>query len=107
GIILMWAWMKRWPVWMKTILSLPLLLLLVGVLFAFVLIAIDPAKQLEKARNVQRTSNVSAIMNAVSAYKRDHNGQLPEGITSSPLTISSDGADICSALVPSYMNSLP
>ena len=56
-IIVMWMWMKHWPTWLKWLLTLLLLLpIVLGVLFAVTLIAIDPAAQLEKARETQNSA---------------------------------------------------
>lgn len=56
-----------------------------------------------------RSSNQSQIENAIIAYEKSH-GAIPKNIppVKSPLKeISSDGADICSDLVPAYLSALP
>lgn len=49
GLILMWAW-TTWPKWLKIVVTLPVLLAIIGLFFAVILILVNPARQLEKAR---------------------------------------------------------
>jgi len=84
-----------------------------AILLAIVLIAINPARQFAQANNTQRNSDVNAILNAVHQYMADNNGQPPAGITTSVATIATDDgvapaeADLCAALVPTYIADLP
>jgi type IV pilus assembly protein PilA len=108
GIIFMWVWMKRWSKWLKIILTLGLLIIpLIAVILAIVLVAINPSRQLSASIQVQRQSDVTAIIKSLRTYKTEHFGQLPPGITSNPAEISKHGADICSAIVPTYLSALP
>ncbi|MGH7245882.1 MAG: hypothetical protein ACREGI_03040, partial [Candidatus Levyibacteriota bacterium] len=38
GLILMWVWMDKWPLWLKIMISLPVVFFLVMILFVFVVI---------------------------------------------------------------------
>jgi type IV pilus assembly protein PilA len=94
-----------------TLIEILVVIGILAILLAIVLIAINPQQQFRQANNTQRRSDVNAVLNAVTSYAAQHKGQLPAGITSSPLTISSGGAvsdvDLCTALVPTYIADLP
>ncbi len=90
------------------------ILVVIGVLtilLAIALVAINPARQFSQANDVQRRSDVNAILNAIQQFAADNKGTLPAGITTSAQTISSTvGAgniDLCADLVPTYIADLP
>lgn len=89
-----------------TLIELVVVIGILAVLFAIVLIAINPSRQFKQANDTKRRSDVNAILNAVSQYAADHKGSLPS-IGSSDAAISSTGADICDELVPLYISALP
>ncbi len=96
----------------KSAFTLVEILVVIGmltVLFAIVLIAINPARQFSQANNTQRRSDVSAILNAIHQYSADNKGDLPDGITSTATNIGSGTTDIdiCAALVPTYIAKMP
>lgn len=96
-----------------TLIELLVVIGILAVLLAIVLIAINPAKQFESANNTQRSSDVNSILNAVHQYMADNAGTPPGGIPTGvvgtdDLEISSaTAADICAALVPTYIAALP
>ena len=91
-----------------TLIELLVVIGILAVLLAITLVAINPARQFAQANNTKRRSDVSAILNAVNNYQADNKGILPAGITSSSLSIKKTaGADICAALVPTYIAALP
>ncbi len=108
GLIVMWSWTK-WPLWLKILLSLPILLFVVAILFGLVLIAINPSSQFATANNTQRMADITSIDQALSEYIADNKGKLPSQIPSNAqnLEISKSGADICSDIVTTYLPSLP
>lgn len=75
------------------------LLLVIGIMAALasiIIFAINPAKQLAKARDTQRHSDVSAILNAVYQYAIDNNGRMPTIIpTGTAREICRAGAGSC------------
>jgi hypothetical protein len=77
------------------------------ILFAVVIIAINPQRQFNQADNTIRQSASTQILNAVGAYYADSGGEIPSGITSTSQEISSEGADICEDLVNDYLPALP
>lgn len=64
--------------------------------------------QIAQENNKRRRSDVNLILNAISQYRVDHNGNIPNVITSTEeLEINKDRADLCSFLVPTYLSALP
>jgi type IV pilus assembly protein PilA len=91
-----------------TLIEILIVIGVIAILAAIVLVAVNPAKQFEKANDAQRSSNVNALINAVGQYIVDNKGSLSGiDITTTPRDISSAGADICSDLVPDYIAALP
>lgn len=100
-----------------TLIEILVVIGIIAILAAVVLIAINPARQFAQANDSQRTSNVNAILNAIGQYMADNQGDIPPG--GIPLADSSvdanfddigDGtgeADLCDALVPTYMPAFP
>jgi len=95
-----------------TLIELLVVIGILAILMGIVLIAINPAAQFAQANNTSRTNAVSQILNAIGQYEADHHGQLPAGLTvnmTSPLEIQNGAAnaDICAAIMPAYIASLP
>lgn len=93
-----------------TLIEILVVIGIIAVLAAIVLIAINPARQFKQARDTKRVSNVNAILNAIGQSIADNKGTLPTGIPTDPTPaalISNTGANLCSALVPTFMPALP
>src|SRR3989338_10556361 len=92
-----------------TLIELLVVIGILTVLFAIVLIAVNPDRQFKQANDTQRRSDVSAILNAVGHYQTDNNGALPAAIATTAKVIKSaaGGADICTDLVAKYIAALP
>lgn len=90
-----------------TLIELLVVIGILGVLLAIVLVAINPARQFSQANNTKRASDVNAILNGIHQYAADNKGALPAGITTTAQTISNTGANICAALVTTYLAALP
>src|SRR5438270_3287921 len=89
-----------------TLIELLVVIGILAVLLAITLIAINPAKQFSQSNDTKRRSDVNAILNAIDQYAADHAGALPAGIPQSPaaaVDISKAGADLCDALVTTYL----
>jgi prepilin-type N-terminal cleavage/methylation domain-containing protein len=54
---------------------------ILAILLAITLIAINPNKHFQDARNSQRSSNVSAVLDAIYAYEAANNGSQPPAVT--------------------------
>lgn len=81
-----------------TLLEVLLVIAIIAILAGIVIIAINPAKQLADARNAQRWSDVTTIINAVYQYAIDHDGDLPGSIENAPEEICRSEASSCVGL---------
>lgn len=88
-----------------TLIELLVVMAILAILFALVLVAVNPVRQTQQANNTQRRSNINTIVNAVNQYAADNNGQLPSGITTSlrliGTTLSACDATLCGSEFPS------
>lgn len=57
-----------------------LVVAIVAILAGIVILVVNPAKQLADARNAQRWSDVSFILDGVYQYTIDHDGKLPASL---------------------------
>ncbi|MBI2611954.1 type II secretion system protein [Candidatus Gottesmanbacteria bacterium] len=95
-----------------TLIEILVVIGILAVLFAVVLIAINPARQFQQANDTKRASDVNAILNAIHQYAADNKGSLPAGIDTTVRTITNDAAvansvDLCADLVTQYLAGLP
>src|ERR1035437_6835614 len=94
-----------------TLIEILVVIGIIAILAAIVIIAINPARQFAQARDTQRTSDVSAISNAIGQYIADHKGIATTTITGPDLKDISNAAvgdaNLCVDLVPTYMAALP
>jgi len=101
-----------------TLLEILLVIALIAILAGFVITALNPAKRLATARDVQRKSDIETIQKATYQYLIDKN-HYPPSLTgiSTPTTICDSGANTSptcsegtvnlSALVPDYISAVP
>lgn len=92
-----------------TLIELLVVIGILAVLLAITLIAVNPAQNIEDAEDTQRRSDVTQILNAVSQFVVDNNGDVPAGVTGTAAEIG-DGSgqvNICAALVPQYIAAIP
>lgn len=91
---------------------------ILSVILAVTIIAINPSVQFAQARNTQRSSDVTAILNAIYQYQASNSGTLPTGLgaitADTPYALASSGTnfiDLCNIttdlLVPLYIADLP
>jgi prepilin-type N-terminal cleavage/methylation domain-containing protein len=66
-----------------TLIELLLVIGIIAVLASIVILAINPTKQLGKARDAQRQSDVKTILDAVYQYAINNTGRMPAIIPSS------------------------
>ncbi len=92
-----------------TLVEVLLVIVIVAILAAIVIVAINPGRQISQANNTQRSSDVNAVLNAVSQYAISNRGALPSAITAVATTVGSGAGqiDICSDLVPTYLAEMP
>jgi prepilin-type N-terminal cleavage/methylation domain-containing protein len=90
-----------------TLIEILVVIGILAVLFAIVLVAINPARQFSQANNTKRQSDVNAVLNAIHQYAADNRGTLPAGINTTAAEISSTATNICASLVTRYLAALP
>lgn len=65
-----------------TLVELLVVIGIIGILFAVILIAVDPARRFSEARNAVRRQDVRTILEAIVEYATDNRGNLPAGLDS-------------------------
>lgn len=106
-----------------TLLELLIVIALIGVLSTVLVVMINPAKLLARARDTQRESDLIAILSSIAQYSSEHSGTLPDtdgdpltsNFPTSPTCIGSgpgcynlaSAGDTGETLVPEYMAGLP
>ena len=94
-----------------TLIEMLIVIGIIAVLAGIVLVAINPARQFAQARNTQRISNVTALLNAVSQNIADNRGLFVCAGGAIPATAtvikSSGGYNALPCLVPTYFSTMP
>jgi len=89
---------------------------IIAILAAIVIIAINPARQFQRARDSQRWSDVNAILNGIHQRMVDNKGSFAESgvcdalpVTASTITsvVAAGNVDLCDCLVTTYLAALP
>ena len=95
-----------------TLIEILIVIALIAALAAIVIIALNPARQFQQARNSQRWSDISTIMGSVQQNIAENRGTWTcTGAGALPTTSTamqvSGGYNLCSCLVPNYIASVP
>ncbi len=107
-----------------TLIEILVVIGIIAVLAAVVLVAVNPSRQFKLARDLQRSTNLDAILNAIHQNMSEHRGIFVCGGTTRDIPLvftriksqatstgggsgSSNLGDIASCLVPNYIVSLP
>lgn len=100
-----------------TLIELLIVIGVIAILATVVVVAINPARQFAQARNSQRVSNVTTILNAIGQNIAENRGvfmcngiSFDIGGASSTAGIIASGAvghDLAPCLVPVYITALP
>jgi type IV pilus assembly protein PilA len=93
-----------------TLIEILVVIGIIAILAAIVIIAINPARQFAQARNTERESNVSTILNAVGQNIADNKGVFTcagATVTASAVNIGTNSGldNLASCLVPTYIPS--
>jgi len=98
-----------------TLIEMLIVLAIIAMLVSIVIVAINPGRHFQQARDTQRWTGVNAILSAVHQNIIDNNGiwtcaagDLPGAATKmADPTTDPTGYDICDCIVPTYIGSLP
>jgi prepilin-type N-terminal cleavage/methylation domain-containing protein len=97
-----------------TLIELLVVIGILAILLAITLIAINPGRQFEQARNTQRSSDVNSMLNAVGQYIVDQGNTIDTIIPATctqaaPCIIGEAGVGnaFCTELAPSYIAAIP
>lgn len=94
-----------------TLIEILVVIGIISVLASVIIVAINPSRQFKLARDSQRLSNVTAILNAVSQNMSEHKGvfecsfALPS--TKTEINSGTNGINIGSCIVPNYLSAIP
>ena len=90
-----------------TLIELLIVIGIIAILAAAVIIAINPGRQFEQARNATRWSHMNSIVNAVYSYTISEGGTFPDCINDHEGEWVDAGDCGDDDLVPTYMSSIP
>jgi prepilin-type N-terminal cleavage/methylation domain-containing protein len=106
-----------------TILELLIVMAIIGILATVLVVAVNPGRQLAKARDTQRETDLVAILSVIYQYSSEHSGGLPDtdgnpATSNFPTTMTCIGSDpLCfdlaaagddgDTIVPVYIIELP
>jgi type IV pilus assembly protein PilA len=94
-----------------TLIELLVVIAIMVILMGIVLVAVNPGRQYQQARDAKRQSDINAILNAINQYQVDHDGDVDDLSISDCGTGYSDigtgAVDLTSDLVASYIAEVP
>lgn len=95
-----------------TLIELLVVIAIMVILMGIVLVAVNPGRQYQMARDAKRGSDVNAILNALNQYQIDHNGTVTDIGTFATCgvgwtDIGTGGLDLSTDLVASYIAEVP
>ena len=61
-----------------TLMELLIVIAIIGILATTLVVAVNPGRQLAKARDTERETDLVAILSAVLQYTSEHSGDLPD-----------------------------
>lgn len=90
-------------------------LLVIGIIILLagaIIVAVNPGRQFAKARNTQRKTDTTAILNAIVQLMVDNQGawkcpSVPELPSSATMIATPGGIDLEPCLVPTYLPRMP
>lgn len=97
-----------------TLIELLIVIALIAVLAGAVIIALNPARQFQQARDSERWSHVSVLSNAIQQNMAENRGlwacavgAIPTSTTPIHSSSTPGGYDLCTCLVPNNLASMP
>jgi prepilin-type N-terminal cleavage/methylation domain-containing protein len=106
-----------------TLLELLIVMAIIGIMATILMVLVNPARQLAKARDSERRSDIYAIVSAIDRYATEHSGALPDtdgdeetsNFPTNPTCIGTGGGcfnlagagETGETIVPEYMYEIP
>ncbi len=90
-----------------TLIEILVVIAIIAILAAIVLVAINPAKRFQDARNSQRQANVEAILSAIQQNIVDNKGLTTCTIPTTTAGVIKSGATDLTGCLTSYLAILP
>lgn len=95
-----------------TLIELLVVIAIMVILMGIVLVAVNPGRQYQMARDAKRGSDINAILNALNQYQIDHNGTVADIGTFATCgvgwtDIGTTSLDLSGDLVASYIAEVP
>lgn len=94
-----------------TLIELLVVIAIMVILMGIVLVAVNPGRQYQLARDAKRQSDVNAILNALNQYQVDHDGRIDSlgTVATCPnySNIGTSDLDLSTDLVASYIAEVP
>ncbi len=93
-----------------TLIEILVVVSILAIVLAITIVAINPSVQFASARNTQRSSDITAVLDAIYQYEAANSGNLPTplvALTTTPTALSKAGIDLCSFLAPAYVADIP
>jgi prepilin-type N-terminal cleavage/methylation domain-containing protein len=84
-----------------TLLEILLVIGIIATLAVIIIVALDPGKRFEDARNSRRLSDIQSILSAVQQYMVDNQGALPDGISETETQIGASNINCADTVTSS------
>jgi prepilin-type N-terminal cleavage/methylation domain-containing protein len=92
-----------------TLIELLIVIGIIAILASAVIVAINPGRQFQQARNATRWSHMNSIVNAIYSNAISNNGNFPDCIAAYDADPASVSVDLksCATELADYINELP
>lgn len=72
----MWVWMKQWKIWIKLLISLPITIVILGILAVAVISAVNPVEQVNRGKDAGSQADAKQLLMTIERFDAA-NGYFP------------------------------